>query len=58
MISFVGIATTPKIKVKTNTIFFFYNNPLYQDTLQSDITLALTDVNSISFFGTWNNPLK
>jgi hypothetical protein len=58
MISFVGIASTPKIKVKTNTIFFFYNNPMYQDTLQSDVTLALTDVNSISFFGTWNNPLK
>lgn len=58
MINFVGVVTTPKVKVKTNTLFFFYNNPLYQETLQSDITLALTDVNSISFFGTWNNPLK
>lgn len=58
MVSFVGVVTTPKVKVKTNTIFFFYSNPLYQETLQSDITLALTDVNSISFFGTWNNPLK
>lgn len=58
MVKFVGVATTSRIKVKTNTIFFFYNNPMYQDTLDSDITLALTDVNSISFFGTWNTPIK
>jgi hypothetical protein len=58
MVKFVGVATTSRIKVKTNTIFFFYNNPMYQDTLDSDITLALTDVNSISFFGTWNSPIK
>jgi hypothetical protein len=58
MVKFIGVASTSRIKVKTNTIFFFYNNPMYQETLESDITLALTDVNSISFFGTWANPLK
>ena len=58
MINFTGIAENSKVKMTTNTIFFFVSNPLYQDTLSSDVTLALTDINSISFFATWANPLK
>ena len=58
MVNFVGIAENSKVKMTTNTIFFFVSNPLYQDTLQSDVTLALTDINSISFFATWGTPLK
>jgi hypothetical protein len=58
MVKFTGVATTSRVKIKTNTLFFFYNNPAYQDTLESDITLALTDINSISFFASWAGPLK
>jgi hypothetical protein len=58
MVNFVGIAENSKIKMVTNTIFFFVSNSLYADTLSSDVTLALTDINSISFFATWANPLK
>jgi hypothetical protein len=58
MVNFVGIAENSKVKMTTNTIFFFVSNPLYQDTLQSDVTLALTDINSISFFATWGTPIK
>jgi len=58
MVNFVGVAESSKVKMTTNTIFFFVSNPLYADTLQSDVTLALTDINSISFFATWTNSLK
>ena len=58
MVEFIGIATTPKIKIETNTIFYFNNNPLHAETLNSDVTLALTDVNSISFFAAWGSPIK
>ena len=58
MVNFVGIAENSKVKMTTNTIFFFVSNPLYQDTLQSDVTLALTDINSISFFAAWGPPRK
>jgi hypothetical protein len=57
-LNFLGIAENSKVKMTTNTIFFFVTNPLYLDTLQSDVTLALTDINSISFFATWTNPIK
>lgn len=58
MVNFVGVAENSKVKMTTNTIFFFVSNPLYADTMQSDITLALTDVNSISFFAYWSAQLK
>lgn len=57
-VEFVAIATTPKVKIETNTIFYFNNNPLHADTLNADVTLALTDVNSISFFAYWSVNLK
>jgi hypothetical protein len=49
-VEFVGIGTTSRVTVETNTIFYFNPNPDFDDTLNSDVTLALTDVNSISFF--------
>lgn len=58
MVSFIGIAESPRVKMTTNTIFFFVSNPLYADTLDSDITLALTDINSISFFQFWGTIIK
>jgi len=58
MVNFIGVAKNSSITMKTNILFFFVNNPLYKDTLESDITLALTDVNSISFFATWKQSIK
>lgn len=58
MIEFVGTLSSPLMKMTTHKLFFFYNNPLYKDTLESDITLALTDTNSISFYITWTFNLK
>lgn len=58
MVSFIGIAENAKVKITSNTIFFFYNNPLYDDNVDSDITLALSEVNSISFFAFWSVFLK
>ena len=57
-VEFVGIGTTSRVTVETNTIFYFNPNPDFDDTLNSDVTLALTDVNSISFFAYWASPLK
>jgi hypothetical protein len=53
MIEFRGYVTSSIVRQESNTIFYFASNPLYKDTLESDITLALTDVNSISYYGSW-----
>lgn len=53
MVEFRGVASSTRTKVETNTIFFFHTNDAYKDTMQSDITLALADTNSISFYGVW-----
>lgn len=53
MVDFRGVATTSRSRVETNTLFFFHTNPLHKETQQSDITLALADTNSISFYGLW-----
>lgn len=58
MVNFKGVAENSTVKAETNTIFFFAANPLYQETLDSDITLALTEVNSVSFFAFWTLFLK
>ena len=57
-VDFVGVATTSRVTLETNTIFYFNPNPTYDDSLNSDVTLALTDINSISFFAYWSTPLK
>lgn len=58
MIEFVAVATTSRARMTSPTIFYFQNNPLYGETLESDITLALTETNSISFYATWNSGIK
>jgi len=57
-VDFVGVATTSRVTLETNTIFYFNPNPTYDDSLNSDVTLALTDVNSISFFFYWGDSIK
>tara|TARA_R110002073_G_scaffold185634_1_gene344147 strand:- start:42 stop:1835 length:1794 start_codon:yes stop_codon:yes gene_type:complete len=62
MIEFVGVGKTSKTTIKSNTIFYFHSNSWEDEadyeSLEADVTLALTDVNSISFFVTWARSLK
>jgi hypothetical protein len=62
MVEFVGIAKSKRTTIKSNTIFYFHSNSWNDqeayDSLEADVTLALTDVNSISFFATWAGSLK
>lgn len=59
-VEFYGIATSANgsIKMRTPVLLFFQTNPAYTDTIDSDITLALTEINSISFFQTWTQDIK
>jgi len=62
MVEFKALATSVKAKVESNTIFYFHSNSWSDqsayDTLEADVTLALTDVNSISFFIAWGGSIK
>lgn len=58
MIEFVAVAKTSKITMKTPLIFYFASNPDHKDTLSTDVTLALTDTNTISFYAAWGAPIK
>lgn len=59
MVNFKAIAASDKISATTPSIFFFHINPTYKSTIQqSDITLALTDTNSISYFASWQFSIK
>ena len=53
MVNFTATAKNSTVTMTSTTLMYFDSNPLYKDTLQSDVTLALTDVNSISFFAAW-----
>jgi hypothetical protein len=55
MVQFVVEATSTQVKATTAKLFFYDTNYNFKDTLESDITLALTDTNSISFYGFWGN---
>ena len=57
-IEFVGVATNSKITIRTDTLFLFNTNPAYADSMADDITLALTDVNSVSFYVNWTGIIK
>lgn len=41
------------LRIESFKVFFFHTNPLYEETLESDITLALSEINSVSFMGVW-----
>lgn len=53
MVQFEVEASTPRIKATSAKLFFYDTNYNYKDTLESDVTLALTDTNSISFYAQW-----
>ena len=58
MVEFTGRAASSRVTIDTNTIFYFNSNPDHTDTLNADVSLALSDVNSISFFAYWGLLLK
>lgn len=59
LVPFKAKASTDKMSAFTTTLFFFNANPAYRETMsQADVTLALTDTNSISFYGTWYLQIK
>jgi len=58
MVQFVVEAQTPTMKLVSPTIFFYDTNYNYKTTTESDITLALTNTNSISFYGSWGAAIK
>lgn len=59
MVNFKARASSDKVSAVTPSIFFFHINPTYKSTIeQSDITLALTDTNSISYFAAWLFAIK
>jgi hypothetical protein len=62
MVEFIAKATTSRVTVASNTNFYFHSNSWNSqadaDTLDTDITLALTDINSISFYAAWLRSIK
>jgi hypothetical protein len=62
MVEFICVAKSSKTSIKSTTLFYFHSNSWNDqeshDSLEADVTLALTDVNSISFFTAWNRSLK
>jgi hypothetical protein len=59
MVQFKARASTSIVSATSANIFFFHTNPLYKETLdQNDVTLALTDTNSISFYNYWSLIIK
>jgi hypothetical protein len=58
MVEFKIVGTNSVTKLVSPTLFFFHLNPSYSETQESDVTLALTDTNSISFFGFWGPFIK
>ena len=58
MVEFKVKGSSPRITLESPTLFFFDVNPAYAETQASDITLALTETNSISFYATWYGIIK
>jgi hypothetical protein len=58
LVELIGEITTQYNSIDLPKLFFFHTNPLFKDTIQSDITLALTDTNSISFYEAWGLTIK
>lgn len=58
MVEFIAVASSSRAKLESANLFFFDANPAYSDTLSSDVTLALTNVNTISFYAVWSASLK
>lgn len=58
MVEFKATANIESVSTESPSLFFFDFNPAYSETKASDITLALTNTNSISFYLTWYTSIK
>lgn len=58
MVEFKVKTSSSRITLESPTLFFFDVNPAYAETQAQDITLALTETNSISFYATWYGIIK
>lgn len=58
MVEFTASANVGAVTMESPVLFFFDFNPAYSETKSSDITLALTNTNSISFYLTWYGIIK
>jgi len=54
MVEFTIVAEFSNISMETPTLFFYDTNYNYHTTIQGDITLALTETNSVSFYAGWS----
>jgi hypothetical protein len=58
MVEFSATAQVSSVAMESPILFFFDFNPAYSETKASDITLALTNTNSISFYLNWYGIIK
>jgi hypothetical protein len=58
MVEFKAKASSSRLSLESPILFFFDCNPDYEETKESDITLALTETNSISFYAYWSQFIK
>ena len=50
MVKFQLVSESTQLKQESSTLFFYDTNHNYKTTLESDLTLALTNTNSVSFY--------
>lgn len=53
MVSFRGVVSSSQMKAQSNHLFFFNINPNFAESINSDITQALSQMNAITYSGTW-----
>jgi hypothetical protein len=58
IVDFIICATNGVVSAESCICFFFDTNPLYKSTQEGDITLALTETDSISFYSSWGIFIK
>lgn len=52
-VNFRGVAKNSSLETTTLNLFFFHLNPDYSSTMSADITQALSEMNAITYAGTW-----
>ena len=58
MVRFRIKASTDVVDVYSPWMFFFYADPNNTEDISTEVTLALTNINSTSFFATWANSFQ
>lgn len=55
MVEFSVLAEFSNITMESPTLFFYDTNYNHKTTIQGDVTLALTETNSVSYYGSWGS---